>query len=101
MNGWIRRVAIDRSPLTAPTAADRGHRDGDRRRNAATLPGEGHGDQGGRKREDAADAEVDAAGEDDEGHREGDDPDQGDLPEDVGEVAGLEERCGSRRRRPG
>ncbi len=47
-------------------------------------------DDGSRKREQAADAQIDSRGENDEGHAERDDSDDRDLPQDIGEIAQLQ-----------
>ena len=64
--------------------------DGDRDVRGVSAGEEHRGDRGG-EREDAAHAEIDAAGEDDERHRQRENADQRDLPQDVGEIARLQE----------
>ncbi len=60
-------------------------------RGAARLPSDQKERQkGGGKGEHAADRKIDSAGDDHEGHRQRDDADFGLLPENVGEVLGIE-----------
>ena len=47
--------------------------------------------EGARESGQGAHGQVDAAGDDDEGHAQGDDAGVGNLPQDVEEVLGLEE----------
>ena len=98
MNGWIRRRAIT-APLSAPTS---GRQPATAARIASSdvlrvaSPagrGQGHGDQRGRERQDAADAEIDAAGQDDERHGQRDNADQRDLPQNVGQIAELQKNA--------
>ena len=48
----------------------------------------GRHERGG-KRQDATDAEIDATRQDHEGHAQGDDSDQRNLPQNIGEIAQL------------
>lgn len=89
MNGTIPPYAMS-TPLTRPqprptrTAVKRIAGE------AVLLGGDGGGPHRG-EGDDRADRQVDAAGDDDEGHADGDDADDGRLGEDQLEVAGVQE----------
>ena len=73
----------------ARRADEHGHGDGEPERQAPVLPGDAEND--GREADDRADGEVDAAGDDDQRHRQGDERDLGRQPALVEQVLRIEE----------
>ena len=83
-------AVCDEHPVDQPAAQsdeDGGEEDA---AEAVLLGGDGGGPHRG-EGDDRADRQVDAAGDDDEGHADGDDPDDGGLGEDELQVAGVQE----------
>ena len=78
-------------PLNSPHARadEHGHGDGEPERQAPVLPGDAEND--GREADDRADGEVDAAGDDDQRHRQRDERDLGRQPALVEQVLRIEE----------
>ena len=87
--GTFRRVMSE--PLQKPANAPTAERENDRQRQrkAPVLPG--IAEQDGAEADHRADREIDAAGDDDEGHRQGDEPDLGHQPALVEQIVERQE----------
>ena len=106
MNGWIRSVAITAPFTLRPRRRSaRGNAIASNVHASSRLSGPGrvseHRDQRGGERQDAAHAQIDAAGQNHERHGQRDDADQRNLAQDVGQIAGLQKDARAVARRAG